>query len=103
MPKVDSLMTEILGEFVKKGVTPVEVTETAKGWLEDRKVDRSSDSSVARTLAAQLFLGRTYERTIKLEKTVSELTADQVNAAIRRYLDPSRFYIVEAGDFAKKQ
>jgi zinc protease len=35
------------------------------------------------------------------EKKIASLTADQVNAALRKYLDPKKIVIVRAGDFAK--
>jgi zinc protease len=35
------------------------------------------------------------------EAKVEALTAEQVNAAVRRHLDPAGFVIVKAGDFKK--
>jgi zinc protease len=102
MAKLAVSMDEILKTFVKDGVTQPELDEIIKGWLLVRKVDRGSDDHVAASLASQLYLGRTFQRTIQLEKDVSELKAEQVSAAIRRHLDPSRFYTVEAGDFNRK-
>jgi zinc protease len=32
---------------------------------------------------------------------VSELTPEKVNAAMKKYLDPSKINLVKAGDFAK--
>jgi predicted Zn-dependent peptidase len=37
----------------------------------------------------------------KLEASVKGLTAEQVNAALRRYLDGSNISVFKAGDFAK--
>ena len=36
-----------------------------------------------------------------LEAKVKTLTVEQVNAAIRKYLDPKQLFVVNAGDFAK--
>jgi len=35
------------------------------------------------------------------EKKVTDLTVEQVNAAVKKYLDVSKINIVKAGDFAK--
>ena len=35
------------------------------------------------------------------EKKIAALTPDQINAAMRRYIDPAKITIVKAGDFAK--
>ena len=102
MPKLDNSMREIIDLFAKKGVTQAELNEAIKGWLQERKVDRSSDSTVLGQLVGQLYLGRTYQRTIAIEKQVAGLTVETVNAAIQRHFQPARFYIVEAGDFTKK-
>jgi len=64
-------------------------------------VDRTQDGGVARDLAAYLPLGRTFAYDANLEKQVDSLTVDQVNAALRKHLDPSKLTIVKAGDFAK--
>ena len=103
MPKVDSSMQEILQLFTKSGVTQAELDDGIKGLMQERKVDRSSDSTVLGQLLVQSYLGRTYERSIEFEKNLSGLSVDSVNAAIRRHFDPARFWIVQAGDFAKKK
>jgi zinc protease len=100
--KLGGSMKEIVDLFAAKGVTQVELAEAIKGWLQEHKVERSSDGTVLGQLIGQLYLGRTYQRSIELEKLVAGLTVEQVNAAIQRHFAPSRFYIVEAGDFAKK-
>jgi len=102
MTKLDQSMGEIIDLFAKQGVTQLELDEAIKGWLQERRVDRSSDSTVLGQLIGQSYLGRTYQRTMELEKQVAGLTVERVNAAIQRHFEPSRFYFVEAGDFAKK-
>ena len=53
-------MREIVDLFAKAGITPVELEESIKGLLAERKVDRSSDSTVLGQLINQSYLGRTY-------------------------------------------
>jgi len=103
MPKVETSMGEVIELFAKSGVTKNELDDAISGLLQERKVDRSSDSTVLGQLLGQSYLGRTYQRTIDFEKRISGLTVDEVNAAIQRHFTPGRFWIVEAGDFAKKK
>jgi zinc protease len=37
-----------------------------------------------------------------LEKKIATLTPDQVNAALRRHIDPKKLVVVAAGDFEAK-
>jgi zinc protease len=103
MDKLDKVMTEVLTKFAKDGITDQKELDLGiQGLLQERKVSRSDDGAVLGTLVSQAYLGRTYQRTIDFEKRIGAMTMEQVNAAIRRHFHPGRFYIVEAGDFAKK-
>ncbi|HXC17947.1 MAG TPA: pitrilysin family protein [Holophagaceae bacterium] len=101
---VDRLLTafqEELARAIKDGFTADELAFAKHAWLQGQAVDRTEDGGVARDLAAYLPLGRTFAYDAGLEKQVDSLTVDQVNAALRKYLDPSKLTIVKAGDFAK--
>jgi zinc protease len=37
-----------------------------------------------------------------LEKKIEALTTDQVNAALRKHIDPKKLVVVAAGDFEAK-
>jgi len=58
-----------------------------------------STSRQGRLPANGLFTGRDMSYYSNIEKRVSELTADQVNAAFRKYIDPKKLSIGHAGDF----
>ena len=51
-------------------------------------------------LANYLFTGRTLQWNAALEKQVAGLTVEQVNAALRKYINPAKISIFKAGDFA---
>lgn len=55
---------------------------------------------MAGTLASQLFLGRTMRFVTEYEQGIATATVEQVNAAIRKHLDPARVVHVYAGDFS---
>src|SRR5262249_34914646 len=92
---------EAIDKLVKEGVTAAELEEAKKGWLQDRQVARSRDTTLAAMLRDGLFYNRTLARQADLERRVAALTVEEVNRALRAHVDPARFYIVEAGDFKK--
>ncbi len=47
-------------------------------------------------------LGRTMAFEADVEKKISGLTVEQVNAALRKYIDAKKLVIVTAGDFETK-
>jgi len=50
-------------------------------------------------LANLSYVGRTMAYTAEVENKVAALTPEQVNAAMRKHLDPQALVIVTAGDF----
>lgn len=100
--KVDKAIAEELEKLLKEGVSADEVTDAQKAWLEQRKVQRSSDSGLANLLADGLEDDRTMEFHAALEKKVTGLKPDEVSAAVRKHLQPKKLVLVRAGDFKKK-
>ena len=66
------------------------------------KNDLASDDVLAGFLLGQMEEGRTSAFLADFEKKVGALTAEQVNEAFRRHVDPKQLVIVTAGDFQKK-
>jgi len=62
---------------------------------------RAQDPELARRLEALAFVDRTVAWDGELEQRVNALTAAEIQAALRRHIDPSKISIVKAGDFAK--
>lgn len=100
--KVDKAVADELARLLKDGVEAKELADAKAAWLEKAKVQRSSDVAMASLLNEGLIDGRTMAYYSDLEKKVAALTVDQVNAAIRKHIDPKRLVIVRAGDFKKK-
>jgi zinc protease len=101
MPKVEAAFREEMERALKSGFTAAEIEESKKGWLQAQQVSRSQDSELARRLRHHAHYGRTMEFDAALEIKITALTPDQVNAAVRRHLDPAGMSIVKAGDFQK--
>ncbi|MCK6618818.1 MAG: insulinase family protein [Cyclobacteriaceae bacterium] len=99
--KLEAAFMEEVKKVVTEGFTAEEVSAAKSGWLQQRTVSRAQDQSLASTLNNGMFLGRTLAWDENLEKAVNAVTAEQVNAAMKKHLDPSKINIVKAGDFAK--
>jgi zinc protease len=99
--RVEQAFREELDRMLKDGFTAEEVREAKGGWLQSRQVGRSQDQGLAAQLGNYAFLGRTLAYDSGLEKQVAALTPEVINAAMRKFIDPSRITIVKAGDFAK--
>jgi zinc protease len=99
--KVEVACKEEIEKAIKDGFTADEITAAKSGWLQSRKVDRSEDESLVRTLATRDFEQRTMAWDDDLEKKVAALTAQQIQEAFKRHLDVSSLSIIKAGDFKK--
>jgi zinc protease len=99
LDKVDQGMREVLATLLKGGVTAEELEAAKKGYLQERKVARSSDSAIVGMLTAGLYLDRTFAFAAKQDARIAATTVADVNEALRRYLEPTRLVIVRAGDF----
>ncbi len=99
--KLETGFKEEIARMLKDGFTAEEVEAAKKGYLQSRQVSRAQDAELMRRLTALAFTGRTLAWDAEFEKKIAALTPDQINAAMRRYIDPAKITIVKAGDFAK--
>jgi zinc protease len=67
---------------------------------EERKISRAQDASLAAGLASQLNTGRTMAFTQQIDAAIEKASLAEVNAALRKYIDPAKFLHVYAGDYA---
>ena len=101
MPKVEADFNDELARALKDGFKADEVEKAKKTWLDEQAQARTEDSSIAYTLMERERWGRTLMWDTKLEAAVAALTAEQVNAAFKRHVDPAAVSIVKGGDFKK--
>jgi len=99
--KLRAAVAEELARAVKDGFTPAEVDTAKRALLELRRNARAQDGAVVRGLMSQAYLDRTWAFAAETDRALAALTAEQVNAALRKYLKPDGFWTAEAGDFAK--
>lgn len=94
-------MLEEFQKVVDAGFTEEELKAAKSGWLQSRVVGRAQDGTLARTLGSYLFIDRTLAWDADLEKKVNALTPAQVQAAMKKHLDPKKMSVFKSGDFAK--
>jgi zinc protease len=100
-PKVEAAFNEEMAKALKDGFTAEEVEKAKKAWLDNRRVSRTEDSSLASLLISRARWDRTTAWDEKLEAAVSALTSAQASEAFRRHVDPAALSVVKGGDFKK--
>jgi zinc protease len=101
--KVEADFKEEMKRALDNGFTDQEIAAAKSGWLQSRQVSRGQDSELATKLAGNAFWDRTMAWDAGIDAKVQALTAAEVNAAFRKYIDPGKISIVKAGDFSKTQ
>ena len=99
--RLEAAFREEMDRAVKDGFTAEEINAARSGLLQSRMVSRAQDPSLSGTLNNYLYLNRNMNWDADFEKKMESLTPEQVNAALKRHIDPSKISIIKAGDFAK--
>ncbi|MFD1139981.1 M16 family metallopeptidase [Larkinella insperata] len=101
--KFDKAFKEEVERLRKDGVTADEVKATKSAMLQERQLARAQDAALASMWARYLSKkdGRSFAYDGDLDKKIAALTPEQVNTAIRKYIDYTKMTLIKAGDFAK--
>jgi zinc protease len=100
--KLEVAFNEEIARALKDGFTAEEIAAAKSGLLQSYKVNRAQDGGLAGSQVSYLYLGRTFKWNEELEQKIAALTPDVISAAMRKHIDPTKFTIVKAGDFAGK-
>ncbi len=98
-PRVEAAFNEELTRSLKAGFTQQEVDEARASLLKSRQLNRAQDGILSSVLANNLDRQRTFATSQRIDDALAALTLAQVNAAWRRYIDPSKLVMVWGGDF----
>lgn len=99
--RLEKAFREEMDRAVKDGFTADEIKAARSGLLQSRMVSRAQDPTLVGTLNNYLYLNRTMAWDADFEKKLDALTPEQINAALKKHIDPSKISIIKAGDFAK--
>jgi zinc protease len=90
-----------LARALKDGFSEAEVERAKSAWLQERKTALRAENSFASYLAQGLYNGRDYAWLAKYDAAISRLSAQEVNAALRKYLaDAPMVWMIGRGDKA---
>ena len=92
-----------MNKMVKDGFTKEELADAVKGFIQSRSVSRSQDRELCARLNNYIFLDRTMKWDEDFEKKIQALTVEQVNAAMRKWINPEKISYIQAGDFNRKK
>ena len=99
--KLEAAFKEEIQKVISEGFTAEELEAAKSGWLQSQTVSRSQDNRLAGSLNANLYNDRTMAWDKALEEKVMNMSVDQINAAMKKHIDPAKVTIMKAGDFAK--
>ncbi len=102
MGKVETAAREELERLLRDGVTKEELEQARQGYLQARKVGRSSDPALTGMLSSLRELDRTMTYEAEMDQKIAALTPEAVSAALRKHIDASKLDVVVAGDFGTK-
>ena len=88
-----------IAQALREGFSEAELRDARAGLLNFRRLSRAQDGALANRLASDLHLGRTMAWSAALDQALSQVTLDQANTALRKYLKPQTFVIGLGGDF----
>jgi zinc protease len=100
LARLQTAIREETDRLVRDGVTAQELDDAKKALLESSKISLAQDGALSGTLLGQLSTGRTMDYTAQRLAKIEATSLEEVNAAIRKYMDWSRLVHVHAGDFA---
>ena len=99
--KVEAAFKDELAKLLKDGFSDQEIAEAKTTYLEQRAIGRSQDAGLVRQLARNAQFDWTMAHDADLEAKVAALTPAQLNAVVKKYLDPASISYFKAGDFKK--
>jgi len=98
-PRVEAALQQEVARALKDGFSQKELDDGRVGLLNQRRLGRAQDAVVAGALVNNLYLQRRFALQQANDDAIAALTLDQVNTALRRYIDPARWVVMWAGDF----
>ena len=90
---------EELERFVGHGISEQELADAKKSMMQERENGRAQDANLAGAHIGNFKANRSFTRAAELDTQIQSVTLAQANAVIKKYIMPSKFLHVYAGDF----
>ncbi len=100
--KLDNALREEIQKALDKGFTKAEFDSNLASWKQQRQTSLGTDSFLVYQMRNYLEQGKTLKDFSDYEEKVKTLDVAKVNAALKKYFDPSKLILIYAGDFQKK-
>lgn len=97
--KLEAAWNDELAKMLKDGFTADEMTQAKSGIIQYRQSSRTDDGQLASKLSNYLFLNRTFAWDKAIDEKLQKLTINDVNNAMKKFIDPTKITYVKAGDF----
>lgn len=102
LAKLEKAFQEVGAKAYGEGFTAERLKDAKSGLLQQRRLSRAQDSSLADVLTTRSEFDRTLAFDAKVDAAIEAATLEQVNAVFHKYFDPAKLTTVRAGDFAKQ-
>ncbi len=99
--QAEASLKDEIAKAVKDGFTKEEVEEAKKGFLQNAQVSRAQDRVLAGSWLNKLDNGRDWTFNKQREEQIQNLTVEDVNAALRKYIKPDEISYFIGGDLSK--
>ncbi len=99
--KLEAAVKEEFNKILTEGFPAAEVAKGKAAYLQSRQVQRAQDGALMGMLGSNEYWGRTMKWFADMEAKVAAVTPEQVNAAVKKYVDMNSLSIVKAGDLKK--
>lgn len=100
--RLDSALHEEIAKALKEGFKESELAKSVPSWLQQRKSLLGRDNYLAYMLTNYMSDALPLQYFAEKEASVKKLKLEQVNSALRKYIDQGKLTLVYAGDFIKK-
>lgn len=97
--KALDLIRSELAEAVKSGVTPEELAAHKKSYVSKVAQSRADDARLAASIVMLRAGGKDHSLLKSIDEATAKLTVDDVNAALKKYVDPAKLALLQVGDF----
>lgn len=101
LAKLENGVKEEFQKILTVGFSAEEIAKGKKSWLQSQQVQRTQDQALLGTLSGLEFHGRRMAWAAQIEAKVAALTPEEVNAAVKKYIDINALSIFKAGDMKK--